>query len=472
MAQFVNINNTAQEFVTPLPFQHFTGDYAVVNLIKSTTSADANVCDAECKNTSSCEFFQFISPNSCSLFEASSTGDTISGIRVNQSLRDVGKSNIYSVTIPDKNPISTTTLNSSNECEASCFNDTKCNVYTYQSTTKTCKLYGYMALLGNVGSSRDIKTFTTQCNYSSTDTPAVRITYRNIGPSSVSMSSDGMYFSIANSGDNTLNVFQRTSPSAPTFRITGLNIPTGSSISGDGTYVAVANGNGGNVQVYQIPSTTPIFTVTGLNVPESVCISNDGNYVAIANTRDGSARVYQRSSQASPIFTVTGLGTVKSVALSSDGTYFGVAYVNGTTGYVNIYQRTSTTVYNSTAVSLITNVVSPNSLCMSSDGMYISFLTGDSTVKMYQRTSPSTPLINIQNTFGCQSVSLSGDGLYLAYVMSSDNSLNIYKRTSPNAPLATITGLIDPRSVSISRDGKYITAYNYSDSSVNIYACK
>lgn len=157
---FLNINNSAENFVTPLPFQHFSGDYAMAEKISNqpTGITSANQCDAACKLNPDCELFNFKSDtNTCELFVAS--GKLISGIKIDTSLRSVGMSNLYSSRIAGSTPISSSSsIISADACETLCNNDASCNVYTYDPSSLNCNLFGTPVSIGNSGSSRDVIT--------------------------------------------------------------------------------------------------------------------------------------------------------------------------------------------------------------------------------------------------------------------------------------------------------------------------
>lgn len=163
MANFVNIANSAQNFTTPLPFQHFTGDYATATTSGVTQPAagtipSANACDAACKNNADCEFFKF-SNGTCQLFNSGSS-TVLSGIKINTSQRGVGMSNIYSTQLPNTTAktatAATNAARSVQDCEAACNSDATCFVYGYNLTGPTCSLYGSANSAGNVGTSRDL----------------------------------------------------------------------------------------------------------------------------------------------------------------------------------------------------------------------------------------------------------------------------------------------------------------------------
>lgn len=159
-SNFLNIQNSAQQFTIPMPFQHLTGDFANATLITSKGSSSKNTCDAECKNDPLCEFFTFTqSSATCNLYSAESTSTMVTGIRIEPSLRNVGMSNIYSNYVPNTTRIQAPTSTSSSEqCETQCYNTSTCNVYTYDMSTQACTLYGTSVVQGATGVSKDIIT--------------------------------------------------------------------------------------------------------------------------------------------------------------------------------------------------------------------------------------------------------------------------------------------------------------------------
>jgi hypothetical protein len=154
---YVNIQKGAGNFNVPMPFQHFTGDYATATQISTVTVANSNVCDALCKNSPTCEFYKFLTPSSCQLFNATSGSNITSGIKINRDTRNIGMSNIYSVQVPSTVPISSNQTQNSEACENSCNLNSMCYVYGFDLSTSTCTLYGTTLQSGNVGVSRDLK---------------------------------------------------------------------------------------------------------------------------------------------------------------------------------------------------------------------------------------------------------------------------------------------------------------------------
>lgn len=160
MANFVNLQTSATNFTVPMPFQHFTGDYAGATLISTKTNVqNANVCESECTNNPICELFKFTPPLRCELFNSGSS-TVLSGIKIDTRLRGIGNSNIYSTQIPNTtakpSTAATTAARSAEACETACNSDTTCFVYGYDISYQTCTLYSSTNSNGNVGSSRDL----------------------------------------------------------------------------------------------------------------------------------------------------------------------------------------------------------------------------------------------------------------------------------------------------------------------------
>lgn len=156
MSNFININNTAPNFTVPMPFQHFTGDYATATaLTPNPTAASADACHIACMNNQNCEFFKFTPPSTCQLLNSSGT-NIISGIKIDTSRRTLGMSNTYSTRIPATTVLSTSNQGSSEACESTCNLNASCFVYGYNLSSGQCTLYSLTNNTGNVGSSRDL----------------------------------------------------------------------------------------------------------------------------------------------------------------------------------------------------------------------------------------------------------------------------------------------------------------------------
>ena len=128
MANFININTSATSFTIPLPFQHFTGDYATATpLTPNPSASNADECHIACINNRDCEFFKF-SSGTCQLFNSGST-TTVSGIKIDTRLKALGMSNTYSTKIPTTTVLSTSTEPNLDACESTCNLNASCFVY-------------------------------------------------------------------------------------------------------------------------------------------------------------------------------------------------------------------------------------------------------------------------------------------------------------------------------------------------------
>jgi hypothetical protein len=156
MANFVNINNSAQNFTIPMPFQHFTGDYATATQISTPAAVSADGCYIECQKNSDCEFFKFVPPSTCQLFNSGSQ-TIVSGVKIDTRRKTLNMSNTFSTLLPQTTVLSTTpSVSSTQDCESSCNSNPRCFVYGYDIANRNCTLYSSVNNSGNVGVSLDI----------------------------------------------------------------------------------------------------------------------------------------------------------------------------------------------------------------------------------------------------------------------------------------------------------------------------
>lgn len=352
MANFVNINNTAPEFTVPLPFQHFTGDYANATLIRQPTGVtNVDICHSECKNEPMCEFFTFVkATNTCNIYSANSTDTMVTGVRIETSLRNIGMSNIYSNYVPSTTRIQAPTNQASVDlCETSCSTLPTCNVYTYDFGSQSCTFYGTSVAQGNTGVAG---TFT--CSASNKTTVTLPNIERAKG---ISITNNGEFLIVTHQSGTTANIFVRNGTNSynttPITTIQNLNDPRFVVSSMNGEYIVITNYIGGTANVYRKSgissfNTVPIFTAGLLFYPVCACITPNGNFFAVTNMVGNTANIYQLN-QAGTTYslkqTIGGLRTPMGISMSSDGTYMVVANAeNGNTPTgttANVYRLNS-----------------------------------------------------------------------------------------------------------------------------------
>lgn len=166
MSTYTNINDF-QTFSSPMPFQHFLGNYALTTTNISSTPETAEQCNARCANTPNCEVWKRTATGTCTTHAAIGTNQ--SGIKINTATRFIaGSSAVYSsVNIPLTTAMPTGSTGSSTipngtslMCETRCNNIAACGAYSFDATNAAlpmCNLYATTGgVAGNVGVSRDM----------------------------------------------------------------------------------------------------------------------------------------------------------------------------------------------------------------------------------------------------------------------------------------------------------------------------
>ena len=179
MSTYTNINDF-QTFSSPLPFQHFVGDYGTtVTGVQVTPNQTAEQCEAICNNMPTCELWKRTLAGSCSTFTPS--GAKQSGIKINRATRFMAGSSVYSVSIPSTTaaigPTGSSNVPTVEDCENLCDSIASCGAYSFDTANNNfCEIYPSLPGTGNVGVSRDM--FTESSTYILISDTSVRFSTR------------------------------------------------------------------------------------------------------------------------------------------------------------------------------------------------------------------------------------------------------------------------------------------------------
>ena len=330
-------------------------------------------------------------------------------------------------------------------------------------------------------------------------------------PASVSVSPNGQFVYVANRGDGTVSAFSINSGSG-TLNAVGSPTPTGSglnsnpysiTVSPNGQFAYVANSGDGTVSVFSINPNTGALNTVGLPVfsgagsssyPYSVAISPNGQFAYVANLNDGTVSTFSINPGTGAL-SVVGLpvssgshsfSEPNSVTVSPNGQFAYVTNLNeGTVSTFSINPGTG-------ALSLLgapnptgigTGGSAPYSIAISPNGQFAyvaNFFEG--TVSTFS-INPSSGTLSIMGTptlagVEPKSVSVSPNGQFLYAVNFLDGTVSTFSidpstgaLSAVNLPVSTGSGPSSyPYSIVVSPNGQFTYVVNQNNRTVSTFS--
>jgi hypothetical protein len=300
--------------------------------------------------------------------------------------------------------------------------------------------------------------------YVSGNIPTSAIGSASTGTHPESVFNLGNYSYIANTGTNTLQVIDVSSPASPvtvgTSATTGLNGPDGVYVQG--RYAYIVNYTGNTIQTFDISNpANPVSIGTATTASNPIGIYVQGRYAYVTNAGSTTFQIFDISNPSTPVLygSLTTSGSLHAVYVQ--GHY---AYVTVNSGLLQVIDVSNP----ASPVGLGTVSIGTNSFSVYVQGRYAYVAnTGTNTLQVIDVSNPSSLVTTgTSATTGLsspQSVYVQGRYAYVAnYGGATLQEFDISNPASPTSIGSVGTGTY-PYSLFIQGRYAYVASYGYSE---------
>ncbi len=255
-------------------------------------------------------------------------------------------------------------------------------------------------------------------------------------PQGVTITPNGQYAYVTNSGGTTVSVISTSNDSA--FKIITVSPgPWGIAITPNGQYVYVVNRGSDSVSVISTATNSVISTITVGSGPFSVAITPNGQYAYVTNDYGSSDSVSVISTATNSVVSTIPVGSGPwGIVITPNGQYVYVANVYNGAGGDSVSVISTAT---NSVVSTIPVGINPKGVAITPNGQYVYVANGGSDSVSVISTSSNSVVSTIPVGANPQGVAITPNGQYVYVTNYNSNSISVIS-TSSNSVVTNITG--------------------------------